>query len=400
MRPLWFACLLWCFSAVAFGALPDAVDRTADNVVRVQVGTSKASGVYVGSQYVLTARHLFDDENTASATVTFRVGDERVSGRLVSAIDSAWDSAVIQLDREPADAVKPLAVSRDLRPGDVLWVAGYSQGNLQYRHGPFVAFRHLKQYASQPKWYVEFKAPCYSGDSGGPVFLSDGSLVGTMWGSGGPHGPRCSNEFHRTYSVALCAKFTRRLIGAILPRGNLFPRGRSRCPSGGCPDGQNRDDCPGEGCPVPGTPGETPRAPWDGGVIGEPPDDPPDDPQSGESPYRIQWLDGDGNAVPPPSQGPPVAQVDLSGIMTELAALRETIEAIQRQPGLQGEQGIQGEAGKDGTSPVIDYDKLAAEVEQRLKPIYVQHIDEVTGVETVEQIFLGEGFTIRNSIPK
>lgn len=291
----------------ARGELPVAVDQTANNVVRVKVGSSLGSGVYIGSRYVLTARHLFTGPRTNQASVTFRVGNEVVGGRLVSAVDSDWDSAAIQLDREPTTPVASLSVSRDVRPGDVLWVAGYSKGPLQYRHGPVDGFRRLKKYPSGPAWYVQFDAPCYSGDSGGPVFMGDGTLVGTMWGSGSDH--ECSNEDHRTYSIAVCARFTRKFFGS------LFPRGR---PKTGCPGGI---------CPVdPVQPGERPRLPWDGKNM------PPPVPDV---------------IAPPP--------VDLSGILAELAGLREAIENIQLkegpkgEPGTAGEKGEPGAAGNDGT---------------------------------------------------
>jgi hypothetical protein len=335
MKPMIaLVCALALLASVAecLAVLPTAVDQTANNVVRVKVGSSLASGVYIGRQYVLTARHLFDGEGTSQATATFRVGNEAVSGRLISAIDSDWDSAVIRLDREPTTPVAALTVSRDVQPGDMLWVAGYSSGELQYRHGPAKGFRRITKDPTGPAWYVHFEAPCYGGDSGGPVFREDGTLVGTMWGSGGG----CGNEAHRTYTIALCARFTRRLVGA------LFPGLKRDCPSGGCPNNPS------------GVPGEQPIAPWDS----------PDMPQQ-----------------PPPIVPETPPSVDLAGVLAELAALREAVENIQLQPGEKGDQGDQGPPGNDGAdgadgvSPVIDYDQLAAEVLQRLPPVRLQKID-------------------------
>ena len=308
--------------------LPDAVDKTANNVVRVKVGRSLASGVYVGNQYVLTARHLFDGEGTSQATATFRYGDEKVSGRLISTIGSDWDSAVIRLDREPATSLPTLTVSRDIRPGDVLWVGGYSSGKLVYRHGPVDGFRRLKEDPTGPAWYVQFNAPCYSGDSGGPMFLEDGTLVGTMWGSGGPCGRQCSDESHRTYSIGLCARFTRKLIGALFPGLK-----RNDCPPGGvCPGDRDRPEIP----------GEQPIAPWDGRDMPQPP------------------------PVVPGTPSPP--SVDLTDVLAQLAALQVAVANIQLRSGEKGDKGDKGDPGNDGVSPVIDYNSLAAEVIKLLPP--------------------------------
>lgn len=137
---------------------------------------------------------------------------------------------------------------------------------------------------------------------------------------------------------------------------------------------------------------------------------------------RYAWvLEG---CVTPPEDLPPIpeedtstlvpvqpipAAVDLSGILAELAALRETIEHLELQQGKKGERGEKGLPGEDGqqglqgeaaASPVIDYDVLAAEVLKRLPPFYVRHVDDVTGHEIVEAISLDEGFTIRNTVPE
>ena len=103
----------------------------------------------------------------------------------------------------------------------------------------------------------------------------------------------------------------------------------------------------------------------------------------------------------------------------ELAELRKLIEQNAKaiailsgcvavpgpdgKPGARGETGLRGERGQpgaDGVSPTIDMDQLVAEVIKRLPPIYVRHVDAVTKTETIEEISLGQGFTIFNSKPQ
>ncbi len=109
---------------------------------------------------------------------------------------------------------------------------------------------------------------------------------------------------------------------------------------------------------------------------------------------------GQGGSNGPSGPGITPNAVELSGILAELAALRETIEALELKQGPPGEKGDRGEAGNPGAAATIDMAALVAEIIQQLPPIYVRSIDDVTGSEKVEEIFLGEGFTIRNSIPE
>lgn len=134
----------------------------------------------------------------------------------------------------------------------------------------------------------------------------------------------------------------------------------------------------------------------------------------GGSAYVTDWGDKGSPQLPPLQKPPPPTPpaVDLTAILAELAALREAIENIQLQPGPQGETGAQGERGEPGPpgndGPPFDvasltgedYDVLAAEVEKRLRPIYVRHIDVATGVENEEAISLGEGFTVYSFPPE
>ena len=117
------------------------------------------------------------------------------------------------------------------------------------------------------------------------------------------------------------------------------------------------------------------------------------------------------------------ASLDLSAVLAELAALRQTIEAMQLQPGPPGRQGPTGKPGPPGEDggkgdkgdPGADYDfgletpiddltdkqiETLAKLAKRLPPIYVRHVDDVTGAETIEVTSLGEGFTIHDTVPE
>lgn len=108
------------------------------------------------------------------------------------------------------------------------------------------------------------------------------------------------------------------------------------------------------------------------------------------------------NTRPPASAGPPAQDAlapgpaggghlqDTAAVIAELraemAALRALVTEFQPMP---------GPPGRDGVDGSVDIDALAAEVKRRLPPWYLRTINEQTGVETIEAIPLGEGFTLR-----
>ena len=239
MKSLNFSFVLFAilaFAQTVVAEIPLPVNAAQNNIVRVTTGKWAGSGVYVGDGYVLTAKHVFRGQRGVSAKVVFRIDDEKITGKRVAipGVDPAWDSVVIKLDQEPSRPLPDLFPSRNVGPGDMLYVAGYSAGELLYRGGKFTQFVSPARSRHLPAWYVEFAAPVYSGDSGGPVFLADGTLVGTAWGG------------TRTYTVALCAKHTRGIFGKLFEG-----RGRGRGGEGG--------DCGPDGaCPNPGSDGERP----------------------------------------------------------------------------------------------------------------------------------------------
>lgn len=400
--PFLVVALIVLMGTLSQAALPPAVNALANNCVRVASSTAPneswgASGVYLGGGYVMTAKHLFIDDRrgttTREATVTFRADGEKIHGWWVSDTRSPWDYAVVRLDREPATALPDIQPSRDVGPGDVLWVGGYSHGKLVYRHGPFSGFRRVAALPRGPEWYVEFKAPCYSGDSGGPVFLSDGTLVGTMWGSGvaDGHNPNCSNEQHRAYTVAICAKLTRRLFRLVFPgkggrkAGN--PSWQPRRPGSG---GGGSPDCP--NCPPGGCPNEQPGGEhrW-----GEDPD--------AQIQTPTEDYPDDQPIADPPKADPP--QAGLSEVLAELGSLRQAIADIQLQPGPRGEPGPiggQGTPGSDGQpgepGPAFDVKVLTdADIEAlaaRLPAISFRHVNGDTGqvILPAEPVHLGQGY--------
>lgn len=139
------------------------------------------SGVLVQSTgsrgIVVTNWHVVRD-NRDGITVAWPDGT-KAAGRVVAS-DPVWDLAAVAVAPPGAPPV-PIAAQAP-RIGDRLTIAGYGP------HG-----RYLEQtgavtmYASppgrHPQQWVECRAAARNGDSGGPMFDSNGELAGVLFGS-------------------------------------------------------------------------------------------------------------------------------------------------------------------------------------------------------------------------
>ncbi len=237
-------------------------------------------------------------------------GVRRAGGSLVTGIHKdKFGYDLAALLTIPLD-VPPIILGPAAQIGAVVTISGYPHGRYGQRQSRVIA-------VSEPdpgqEWHGLILAGSSAvGDSGGAVLDTNNHLVGLLWGT-----VTDSSQNSTATAVPPIADFLRRLQ-IMLSEGDKV---------------QTQD----------------------------------------EPEYRIEWQDGEGNALPPPIQEPP-ATVDLSGILSELAALRETIESLELKQGEKGEPGERGETGEAGVSPTIDYKLIAAEVVKVLPPITLQTI--------------------------
>lgn len=96
-------------------------------------------------------------------------------------VDSEWDLAALVIWR-PENTVPVRLANRAPRPGDVLTICGYGQG--QYRS---ITGRCTDYYAPEigmPREWVELDVEARQGDSGGPIFNDQNELAGVLFGAG------------------------------------------------------------------------------------------------------------------------------------------------------------------------------------------------------------------------
>ena len=185
--------------------------------------------------------------------------------------------------------------------------------------------------------WMEVSVGCRSGDSGGPIVNTSGQLVGVISGTG------------QGRSVGCCFPRIRAILRGVLPQ-------------------------PIVAMPVRPTPGPPPRQP--------------------QPPVSVSTsiLDYDqlAKAI--------LAQIDVATLRGPAGPAGP--QGQTGPPGPQGQAGPPGAAGSLGSSPRIDWSRVAALEESinRLeaaveKPLYVRKVNTATGEETIQEVHLGEGLT-------
>jgi|GEM_PF-1233835 len=138
-------------------------------------GTLVAVNEYHG--LVVTNWHVVRD---ARGSILVQFPDGFASPATVLKVDREWDLAALAVWRPRAKPV-PIAVDPP-RPGDVLMIAGYGQGDYRVSYGPCT--QYLSPSPGLPAELVELRATARQGDSGGPIFNARGELAGVLFGSG------------------------------------------------------------------------------------------------------------------------------------------------------------------------------------------------------------------------
>jgi hypothetical protein len=109
-------------------------------------------------------------------------------------VDSNWDLAALVIWRPQIEPVRIAA--EPPRPGDLLTIHGYGQG--QYRIATGRCTAYYAPHRNFPMEMVELDVEARQGDSGGPILNQRGEIAGVLFGAGqgttlGSFAPRVSN---------------------------------------------------------------------------------------------------------------------------------------------------------------------------------------------------------------
>ncbi len=144
-------------------------------------GASFGSGTLVykqGKHALLVTNHHVIRDSKQEILVSFPNGF-RSSAKVVAS-DPTWDLAALLIWSPSIDAVQITRTAP--QPGDKLTIAGYGSG--RYRAVSGVCSQYVSPGLSQPHEMVELKAVARQGDSGGPIFNTEGELAGVLFGAG------------------------------------------------------------------------------------------------------------------------------------------------------------------------------------------------------------------------
>lgn len=290
--------------------------------VEIQNGNIGGSGTIIwiegGLGFILTCKHLFRAGQGEGHWVKVRVPGQttRIDAKTIG-LSARYDLAALYFQARPGMDYAPLCQdpTKPVRIGEALWQFGYPAGH-RGKDGP-----HHRTGVMQHEGvggYLRISSGLRSGDSGGGIFRTDGSLLGVgVWGSGGHvDNYQCSVFVNET-----CWPLLRRL----LPRN--WPINQPKGP------GQP----PGEGPPKP----PDPLPPGVGPVPPMTPSQPLAGPAGPAGPPGKDGRDG--------APGKDGTSPDLAPLLAAIDKLSARIDKIQ------------------APAP-IDYDRLASEVVKRLPP--------------------------------
>lgn len=144
-----------------------------------QSSTSLGSGVLVdvnrSQGLVLTNWHVVRDSRSA---VLVQFPDGFQSAGTVVRWDEAWDLAALVIWKPQALPVSIAAVPAAV--GEPLTIAGFGRGPYREETGPCLDY--LSPGTGYPREFLELQATARQGDSGGPIFNSQGELAGVLFG--------------------------------------------------------------------------------------------------------------------------------------------------------------------------------------------------------------------------
>lgn len=141
--------------------------------------TSLGSGVLVDVNrtqgLVLTNWHVVRDSRSA---VLVQFPDGFQSAGTVVRWDEAWDLAALVIWKPEVTPVSIAAAPPTI--GEPLTIAGFGRGPYREETGPCLDY--LSPGTGYPREFLELQATARQGDSGGPIFNSQGELAGVLFG--------------------------------------------------------------------------------------------------------------------------------------------------------------------------------------------------------------------------
>jgi hypothetical protein len=219
-------------------------DQFSASVVRVRTLdhdglNSLGTGVYLSGNWCLTAWHVVADARNGQTYVNYDSG--RKTARVKHRIRNKYEDQCLLELYEPLPLPGVKLRRGDPQPGETAYLCGVTGGS-QYGTTP-CRVMSVGEYrtADTGTPVMRLSASSVSGDSGGPVFDSNGYLIGNLWGSDGPTTSAVANSTTRAFFARVKQEWESvPLTGYGTPIAN--------CPTGTCPTPQPTPQ-PDQTCP-------------------------------------------------------------------------------------------------------------------------------------------------------
>lgn len=175
--------------AVAIGGGADLYEKCIGGVLEISCsyegGASAGSGLLISPDgYAITNTHVVTHNASAVSSVRVRIAGETVAARVVLMGDdrggngSGVDLALLKLERVPRGAVVlRLGKFEKVRNGEPVFVIGNSLGRGSCITGGIVSDR-LRNVGGH--WLMMTDCAVNPGNSGGPIFNTDGAVIGVI----------------------------------------------------------------------------------------------------------------------------------------------------------------------------------------------------------------------------
>jgi hypothetical protein len=178
-------------AAVIADTVGQVAERPLSNVVRViafdRAGQSFGSGSFVETfkEYgaVVTNRHVIA-YSEGLVHIHFPNGFSTFGAVVKS--DAKADLALVVISKPPESVPVLNIAAKAVMPGEVIWVAGYGNGQYRIAQGKCTRYMTLNNtdYNSRAVYDImEVMIAARYGDSGGPILNTRGELAGVLFGS-------------------------------------------------------------------------------------------------------------------------------------------------------------------------------------------------------------------------
>jgi serine protease Do len=147
------------------------LNGASESVVTIMQGTTRASGFFVGENYILTAYHNVDEGETSHVS-----GIRGGTYYKVHAIDKKFDLALIKTDEYMKG--KSLKLSSSVTPGQDAYTIGFPK----FLDKMIVKGLVSHVYDNEKMRGLIFDINAYDGSSGSPVLNSKGEVIGLVKG--------------------------------------------------------------------------------------------------------------------------------------------------------------------------------------------------------------------------